>query len=289
MNVAVTAARQPVIILGMHRSGTSMLTDVLEACGLWCGWRKDPNQEAWFFLTLNDWLVQRCGGSWEFPAPVHAMLDNVALRALLGEYLAFLLRTPRVVSYLGPRRFLRYRSPLRLTQPWGWKDPRNTFTLPLWLDLFPGAKVLNIQRHGVDVVQSLMTRQRDAVAIGARLFAQRKPLYWLGVRQPSFALHVRCTSPEGCFATWEEYSTEAARHVAALGSRAMTVRFEDVVQAPREHLLRMLAFCDVPARPALLDKACAGINPARACAYKKDPALCALAERMAARLRVFGY
>lgn len=289
MNTPATSATQPVIILGMHRSGTSMITDVLEACGLFCGWRKDPNQEAWFFLTINDWLLQQCGGSWESPAAVQAMLNNVALRELLRDYVAYLLRTLRVVSYLGPRRFLRYGSPVRLTEPWGWKDPRNTFTLPLWLDIFPGARVLNIQRHGVDVVQSLMTRQRDTVAISARLFAQRKPLYWLGLRQPSFALHVRCTSPEGCFATWEEYSNEAQRHVEALGPRALTVRFEDVLQSPREQLTRVLEFCGVPAQPALIERACAGMHPARACAYKKDPALCAFAARMATRLRAFGY
>ena len=26
--------------------------------------------------------------------------------------------------------------------PWGWKDPRNSITLPLWLRLYPEAKII---------------------------------------------------------------------------------------------------------------------------------------------------
>jgi hypothetical protein len=30
--------------------------------------------------------------------------------------------------------------------PWGWKDPRNSLTLPFWLQVFPGARVLIVHR-----------------------------------------------------------------------------------------------------------------------------------------------
>ncbi len=30
---------------------------------------------------------------------------------------------------------------------WGWKDPRNTFTLPMWLSIFPKARVLHVLRN----------------------------------------------------------------------------------------------------------------------------------------------
>ena len=49
----------------------------------------------------------------------------------------------------------------------GWKDPRNTFTLDLWLKLFPNAKIINIMRHPLDVSQSLLVRQNKLLEIDA--------------------------------------------------------------------------------------------------------------------------
>jgi hypothetical protein len=43
---------------------------------------------------------------------------------------------------------------------WGWKDPRNSITLPVWLKLFPDARVIHIVRNGVDVAESLYRRQQ---------------------------------------------------------------------------------------------------------------------------------
>lgn len=39
----------PILIIGMHRSGTSMITRKLESLGLFLGNEKDENDEAFFF------------------------------------------------------------------------------------------------------------------------------------------------------------------------------------------------------------------------------------------------
>lgn len=39
----------PVIIIGMHRSGTSMLTRVLQRAGLFMGEHREENDESLFF------------------------------------------------------------------------------------------------------------------------------------------------------------------------------------------------------------------------------------------------
>ena len=46
----------PVIIIGMSRSGTNMLTRMLDSLGLFCGSALTGNHEAVFFRELNDWL-----------------------------------------------------------------------------------------------------------------------------------------------------------------------------------------------------------------------------------------
>ena len=57
----------PTIILGMHRSGTSILTRILEKLGLFVGCRKDENNEALFFLKFNDWILKQANATWDNP------------------------------------------------------------------------------------------------------------------------------------------------------------------------------------------------------------------------------
>src|SRR5213078_1316124 len=61
---------------------------------------------------------------------------------------------------MGWKRVMKYKSIDRYDRPWGWKDPRTVFTLPLWLQLFPKAKIINIVRNGVDVASSLSVREQ---------------------------------------------------------------------------------------------------------------------------------
>src|SRR3954449_9453301 len=63
------AMRAPVIFIGMHRSGTSMLGRLLEELGMFFGTRKDENNEALFFQEMNNWLLTQCGGRWDNPGP----------------------------------------------------------------------------------------------------------------------------------------------------------------------------------------------------------------------------
>ena len=44
----------PIILLGMHRSGTSMIAGMLEELGLFMGNHKDRNNEAFLFMKLNE-------------------------------------------------------------------------------------------------------------------------------------------------------------------------------------------------------------------------------------------
>ncbi|MBW1793701.1 MAG: sulfotransferase [Deltaproteobacteria bacterium] len=49
---------------------------------------------------------------------------------------------------------------------WGWKDPRTTLTLPLWLKLFPKARIIHVIRNGIDSALSLWRRCKKA-GVGA--------------------------------------------------------------------------------------------------------------------------
>ena len=82
-------------------------------------------------------------------------------------------QTIQILHYLFRRNFLPgmdvnisfffgYRDwkEIKSGQPinWGWKDPRTTITFPIWLQVFPKAKILHILRNGVDVAISIYRR-----------------------------------------------------------------------------------------------------------------------------------
>jgi hypothetical protein len=277
----------------MHRSGTSMLTRMLEQLGLFMGDRKESNDEAVFFLGLNRWVMREAGGDWDHPAPVRLLVAEPDTRRLLAERFDALMHTPRVVRYTGRARWLRGRTPWGAGTAWGWKDPRNTFTLPVWMDVFPRARVLHIVRNGVDVASSLLVREQKSYSPERR--RQRLPplrglnALWPRLERLRFAGSPRCRTLEGGFSLWEEYLDEARRHTAALGEQAMEVQYEAFVADPLPHLTRIAAFAGLDASPARLAEVAGQARPSRGDAWRGDAGLQAFAASVADRLAVAGY
>ena len=277
----------PIIIIGMHRSGTTMVTRVLDRLGLRVGRRLDPNHEPRFFIGLNDWLLGQCGGRWDNPRPLRLLLENAEARRLVEAHLRLVIDSPRTLSYLGPAGWLRHRSLTALEGPWGWKDPRNTFTLPLWLELFPEARVIHVMRHGVDVAASLRHRQRKELVAAAA--GRRQWLYHFIAKRAGIVDTLRCADLEGALELWEEYVAEGRRQVVALDGRALEIQYESVLAEPLEEMARVARFCGLEAGEGELRRAVGDVNPERAYAYRRDEELRAFAEAHAERLAVHGY
>lgn len=281
----------PIIIIGMHRSGTTLLTRQLEALGVFMGNRRETNQEATLFLNINRWLMGQTGGFWDNPQSIHYLLENKEARRWVADYTdRYLLRTPRTISYLGWRKYMRYRSPFELDIPWGWKCPLNTFTLPIWLDLFPNAKIVHIYRHGVDVANSLRQRgRRDAnPARFQGLYYKLPILHAIRPKSGEF-IRVRCDSLEGALSLWEEYFDEARAHVSALDGRAFELKYETLLCEPKEVLKEVARFCNLPVSVTAIEGVAALVQRERAYAYRDKPDLRAFAERVAGRLNANGY
>ncbi len=71
--------RPPVIVAGMHRCGTTMLVRLLTRVGGFFGTRLDPNAEAFFFLRLNEGVLRRAGGAWDYPLSTVRYLEDAGL------------------------------------------------------------------------------------------------------------------------------------------------------------------------------------------------------------------
>jgi hypothetical protein len=153
--MTASAPRQALIVLGMHRSGTSALTGTLHRLGVALGSNLMPpipgdNDKGFYenddIVPVHERLFAALGSSWhDVSPPVEDWPHRPAtqpFRAELGAVLA--------------REFAD--APL-----WGIKDPRICRFMPLWLDLLDAsgaeAKFLLIWRHPFEVAESLRKRQ----------------------------------------------------------------------------------------------------------------------------------
>jgi len=217
----------PIIIIGMSRSGTSMLTRMLDHLGLFVGNKLTGNHEAIFFREINDWLLTQCSGGLEDPGTIKYLLRDKEARDLFGEFIRFTMKTPHVISHLGFGKYLSLRTPESLDIPWGWKDPRNSVTLPIWLRLFPGARVIHVLRNGIDVSISLHRRE---VKVGSR--------------NPDVAENLNCFADY--LRLWEDYVGGCLEHVSSFpNGDYRQVRYENLLVDPGRELGEILEFLKI--------------------------------------------
>jgi hypothetical protein len=77
----------PVVIIGMHRSGTSLLASILQQCGVFMGARKNAHGEAYFFLHRNQRIFRISHAHWDQPEPVRFLVDYPGARSQMIESL----------------------------------------------------------------------------------------------------------------------------------------------------------------------------------------------------------
>lgn len=159
----VDARRPIVVVLGMHRSGTSLCSHVLSALGIDMAdeigqgpGNEDGHWERWEIVGLHDQLLMALNRPYGPPGEYDPRHD---LELPVGWHAAPAVR--RIQR--GLESFLRSR--MRSDEIFGFKDPRTSRFLPLWLRIFERLKlepyfVLCI-RDPVDVALSL--NRRDGI------------------------------------------------------------------------------------------------------------------------------
>ncbi|WP_051340644.1 sulfotransferase family protein [Azospirillum halopraeferens] len=153
-----TAAKPPanraLVVLGMHRSGTSALAGTFHKLGLDFGSNLMPPEEGsnelgfWehnSIVPIHERILRALGSHWSDPAPLpEGWTDRPEVRGLAREIVAVL------------------RHDFDRPGDWGMKDPRMCRLLPLWMPLFAevGARpvFVFIGRHPYEVAQSLSRR-----------------------------------------------------------------------------------------------------------------------------------
>jgi len=133
-----------IIITGMHRSGTSLTTSLLESSGLNIGKRlmgKDPGNikghfENLDFVDFHKKVLSSQGISKEG----WSLENNIQVQEQYVNKAKLMVKENAVLGN------------------WGWKDPRTTLFLNFWADLLPQANFLFVYRSPWEVVDSLYRR-----------------------------------------------------------------------------------------------------------------------------------
>jgi glycosyltransferase involved in cell wall biosynthesis len=151
--VLKTKIQAPVFILGMHRSGTTMVAQALASAGVYPGAICDHNSEPLYAIDINERLLEEANGNW-WNVPVESALE-VAVKSGMSALKARDLYAAHLKISTGSslRQWMHYAG------PWLVKDPRLSLTLPWWLERFPNAKVIWVLRDEAAVVDSLLRRQ----------------------------------------------------------------------------------------------------------------------------------
>ena len=191
--------------MGVHRSGTSAVARLVKLLGTDLGPTEGllpPDRhnirgywEHQDFVRLNEAILERFGGSWQEPPEFHRGWEG----------------SPKLAAHRRKARAM-VRQDFQGVPLWGWKDPRNSLTLPFWRKLVPNIRCIISLRNPLDVGSSLQ--------------------------------RVHGLSTAKCLDLWLHYTAASLENTSGLPR--LFVSYEDLLDDPWGETERIARFLDVP-------------------------------------------
>jgi GT2 family glycosyltransferase len=158
-----------------------MLARLLHTCGLYLGPEQElmpaqrDNPDGFWehlgFVALNEELLNELGGAWDLPPKADEHFKQPRLDPLR-------MKAQRLIEGFDS------------AGAWGWKDPRNSLTLPFWQHLLPSLKTLIIVRNPLEVAYSMRERNGTSCSFGLRLWEiYNRRLIQTAAKQDRFVTH----------------------------------------------------------------------------------------------------
>lgn len=174
-----------IVVVGMHRSGTSAVSGLLDELGVFMGKnlfapQENVNEKGFFenakVVDINDSLFDALLGSWDDPFSYNFELNYP------DAYSEFELATKKFLS----KEYASY-------ELWGMKDPRTSLHLPFWDKMITDCNTLPcylmMLRNPLEVVASIVKRDEFSLkkalilwinyTLSTYLFCSSKSLYIL--------------------------------------------------------------------------------------------------------------
>ena len=264
MSVPTIPPAAPVIVLGAPLSGTDLVAGLLHGAGLFLGNDRNRFGESHFFLDQGRWLFRCAHAEWDVIEPLGWTLADEPACAALAAELHERVEGKGIKGFLGWKTHLRTRSLLGYQEPWGWADTLTSFMLPLWLRVFPTARVIHVVRNGVDVALDLVGREEDRRG-----------------QVRSRARSSRCLDPERAFEVWGAYVSAACGAIDRLpAERFLQVRCEDLVRRPAALFEDLATFVGLEPEAEQIEPLLAKLEPLPVEAFRETAAGQALYQRL---------
>lgn len=148
-----------IVVLGMHRSATSLIAKGLAAAKVHMGdfylAHDSGNPEGYYedmdFLHLNKAILVKAGGDWSNPPAEEQILKIKNNKPMMD-------RIEKLIQKKQKRKKL-----------WGWKEPRTVLTIPLYEPFLEEPIYLACYRDPIAVAKSLQARNGMDIAQGVAL------------------------------------------------------------------------------------------------------------------------
>jgi hypothetical protein len=149
--------KKTIIVLGMHRSGTSMVSGIISKLEINLGkdminLAKDNPRghfENKWFVKMNDKILALAGGTWEIP-PKKEKINELKQNKKLMKEIKKLVTSQE-------------------SSLWGWKDPRTVLTLNLYLPYLKNPHFIVCYRDKRAIAKSLNKRNGFSIDKGINL------------------------------------------------------------------------------------------------------------------------
>ncbi|MEN0053432.1 MAG: sulfotransferase [Mucilaginibacter sp.] len=202
--------KRTLIIAGMHRSGTSLISQWLFKCGLQLGEKQlgpdNGNSDGHFedveFLKMHEEVLAN---------------NNLPVSGLTDEHI------DNFSIYEKEKLKTIIKIKQQLYDQWGWKDPRTCLFLDVYQELLPDACYLIILRDYQSVVSSLLRREFKIMdnKYLARKYLSR--LLWLKVRRKRRQQKLSHSKAAEYLKVWIAYNQEILNCIKKLDPDSFVV------------------------------------------------------------------
>ena len=146
---------QTIIVLGMHRSGSSIIGGILHSLGVDMGddafgstaYNPTGHFEDKLTVKINNQLLNEAGGSWSDPPDRSKIIEHgISQVDHIKE-----ITSQRIGDFIG------------------YKDPRMALTMDLWLPYLVNPICILCKRDELEIAQSLRTRNGFSIMMGLQI------------------------------------------------------------------------------------------------------------------------
>ena len=236
----------PILITGMHRSGTSLVSKILMKNRINLGSYQDNNNESIYFQRLNRWIMSCLGSSWDNPLSLKNINEN-DLQIIVNQLEKNIDNRLTNSVYFGFFNILLSRCFYSYNKPFGWKDPSNVFTAVVWKNIFPDLKIINLTRDPLDVSISLLNRQSLLKESDKTLFIDSLSSFipLLSISKGNILSSFNLSSIDDCLILYKKYLIEMESNNKIFGSNILNIKYKNLLEYPEAELMKIYKFCKI--------------------------------------------